>query len=292
MGAAIMGFTIEPEAATPKRGFTIAPAETEAPSNTAVLANALWKGAASVPDAVLNTPQNLVNLGRAAIGSITNAVGRPDLSPDIVPTADIARRGAEKVGLINPNVVPQGPFQKAIDLLGQGAVGGALTGGGGAGSLVGAGMGALSAGAAGATEAVTGRPALGAIAGMVAPSAAMKVPSIAEASARRLMQSALKPTLADLKSGDAQRAISTNLAEGINVTAGGVDKLQNKIAALNDERSARIAGSQATVDKRAAMGPLQDTRGTFSNQVDPHANLAAIERVRAGFDNTALMSGM
>lgn len=137
-------------------------------SNTAVLANALWKGAAAVPDMVLNTPQNVVNLGRAAYGSAATAFGRPDLAPEINPTADIVRKGAESVGLINPKIVPQGGFQQGIDLLGQGAVGGALTGGGGlARTMAGVLMGATSAGAAGATQEATGSPELAVMAGML-----------------------------------------------------------------------------------------------------------------------------
>jgi hypothetical protein len=268
------------------------PEKAKPSSNTAVLANAMWKGAAAIPDMVLNAPQNLVNLGRMAVGFPALWAGRPDLAPELNPPADFARRGAEAIGLIKPDIKPQGFTQNAIDLLGQGATAGALTGGGGlTKTLVGGGMGALSAGAAGATEAATGKPELAAIAGMVAPAAAAKVPAMAEASARRLMQSALKPSIRDLKTGNAQRAITTNLDEGINVTAGGVEKLQNKITALNDEIAAAIAGSNATIDKNAVLNKLQATTDRFVNQVDPHADLAAIDRVRTGFDTHPKLQG-
>lgn len=136
-------------------------------SNTSVAINAASKGIAAVPDMLLNAPNNLLNLGKAAVGTVATAAGRPDLAPDLSANPDLARRGFEKLGFINPNVQPQGALQKGIDLLTQGAVGGALTGGAGlARTLVGTGMGALSAGAAGATEAVTGDPALAATAGL------------------------------------------------------------------------------------------------------------------------------
>ena len=141
-----------------------------------VVANAAWKGVANLPDMLLNTPDNLLNLGRAAVGTVTNLAGRPDLSPDIKPTPDFARRGAEAVGLINPNVVPQGLGQKAADVLVQGATGGALTGGTSLPqTLINAGMGALSAGTGAATEALTGSKPLGIAASIAAPAAASRV---------------------------------------------------------------------------------------------------------------------
>lgn len=148
----------------------------KAPTNIDVFSNAAWKGAAGIPDMLLNAPNNLLNLGRAGIGTAATALGRPDLAPDLTPNPDLARRAMQGVGLINPNVVPQGAAQKGIDMLTQGAVGGALTGGGGlARTAIGAGMGALSSGASGATQEATGSPALAAIAGMAAPAGAGKI---------------------------------------------------------------------------------------------------------------------
>ncbi len=56
-----------------------------------------------------------------------------------------------------------------------------------------------------------------------------------EPAAEVLMQSALKPTYADLKSGDAAKAIQTMLDEGVNVTPGGVQQLRAQIGKLNDD---------------------------------------------------------
>jgi hypothetical protein len=154
--------------ATVKRMLGPAPS-----SNTAVLKNALYKGAASIPDTLLNAPNNLMNLGKAAYGVAT---GQGADAPEPTPNPDLARRGLEAVGLIDPNVVPRGAVQKAIDYGGQGAVGGALTGGASlVRSATGAVMGALSGEAAGATHELTGNPALTAAAGLVAPAGAAKV---------------------------------------------------------------------------------------------------------------------
>ncbi len=142
-------------------------------SNTAVANSAVGKGIAAIPDMILNAPTHVRNLARAAVSVLNNYGGD---SPEPLPTPDLARRGAEAVGLINPNVVPKGFVQKAIDYGVQGATAGALTGGAGlARTATGAGMGAIGAEAAGATHELTGNPALTAAAGLLAPAAAAKI---------------------------------------------------------------------------------------------------------------------
>jgi hypothetical protein len=138
-----------------------------------VFKNAVYEGAAGVPDVLLNAPNRVLNLGKAAVGTAATALGKPDLAQDLKPDPDFARRAFESAGLIKPGVKPTGAIQKAIDLLTQGAVGGAMTGGASIPrTLAGAGMGALSTGASGATEAMTGNRELGIAAGLAAPAAA------------------------------------------------------------------------------------------------------------------------
>ena len=90
---------------------------------------------------------------------------------------------------------------------------------------------------------VTGSPGLGYAANVVAQSVPMLIggqgakaaaPAL-EAGAKSLMHSALKPSIRALKNGDAAKAISTMLDEGINATKGGVEKLRGKISELNDQ---------------------------------------------------------
>lgn len=142
-------------------------------SNTEVFRNALYKGAASIPDLFLNAPNNLLNLGRAGVGTVANLAGRSDLAPDITPNPDLWRRSLEAIGLINPQTVPQGGVQTTIDTLTQGAVGGGLAGMPRA--VAGVTLGALSAGAQGATHAVGGDEALVASAGLAVPAGAARV---------------------------------------------------------------------------------------------------------------------
>lgn len=153
-----------------------APKEPPAPSTFDVFKNAAYKGAAGIPDMVLDAPNRLINLVKAGVGTVANVAGRPDLAPDITPDPDIARRGLESLGLIKPGVTPQGGIQRAVDVLTQGAVGGALTGGTTMPQVAaGAVMGALSSGAGAVTEAATGSPTAGAIAGMAVPGGVGKV---------------------------------------------------------------------------------------------------------------------
>lgn len=142
--------------------------------------------------------------------------------------------------------------------------------------------------AQGVTEA-TDNPLAGAMAGMVAPSA---VRGIGNASAgkldsmsRSLMQSALKPTIAELRKGNVDPAIQTLLENGINVTRGGVDQLRGKIGGLNEDIASRIANSDATVSRENVLSALSDTRQRFTNQVSPAADLSAIGKVADDFSN-------
>jgi hypothetical protein len=106
---------------------------------------------------------------------------------------------------------------------------------------------------------------------------------------RDLMQSALKPTLKQLKSGEAAVAIDTMLQKGINATKGGVGKLKDEIGRLNDEIKQIIADSPATVDKARAARELNDLTEKFSKQVNPQADTAAIRKVWQEFRDHPLI---
>jgi hypothetical protein len=104
-----------------------------------------------------------------------------------------------------------------------------------------------------------------------------------EGASQRLMQSAIKPTIKQLKSGDAETAVNTLLERGINPNEAGVNKLRALIDDLDNQIGARIAGSTATVDKGAVMNRLAQTEQAFKNQVSPTADLAAIRGVGDDF---------
>lgn len=101
--------------------------------------------------------------------------------------------------------------------------------------------------------------------------------------AERVMQSALKPGVRDLLSGKADRAVGTLLDEGINVTRGGAEKLRGLGNQANAEAQAALANSTATVDKNAVASRLGDVERRFQSQVNPQADLNAIQDADTAF---------
>lgn len=126
--------------------------------------------------------------------------------------------------------------------------------------------------AGGAVTDITGSPALGTGANALLELAPFAIgggelgklgsPTI-QRWGRQLMQSALKPAKADLKSGDAAKAIQTLLDEGVNVTEGGVAKLTDKINSLDDSLTSAIAGSKAKLQKTDMLQSLKDVLAEY-----------------------------
>lgn len=110
-----------------------------------------------------------------------------------------------------------------------------------------------------------------------------------KAGARDLMQSALKPTYKQLKTGEAAKAIDVLLDEGLNATKGGAKVLKEKIGILNDQIKEAIAGSSATVNKAGLEKSLQGLLDRFSKQVDSKADIAAIKKTWTNFKNNPLL---
>lgn len=117
----------------------------------------------------------------------------------------------------------------------------------------------------------------------VAGVAGGRLASAIDGAAERLMQSAIKPTIKQLKTGDAATAVRMLLDYGINPTMGGVQKLRSLIGDLNTQITDRIAASPATIDKQAVVNRLADVRKAFGNQVSPTADLNAIQGVADDF---------
>lgn len=138
--------------------------------------------------------------------------------------------------------------------------------------------------------------ALVAGAGLAGPAArgvgqAARVP--AQATARRLYQSALKPAKATLKDvrprggmSPQQTLLQTGLDEAIPITARGVKKVENLIDSLNAEVQARIAAAKtrgAQVDPAIVEQAIDDVARDFTTQVNAQPDLSAIETVRQNF---------
>lgn len=126
-------------------------------------------------------------------------------------------------------------------------------------------------------------PIVAKVAGEAGNAIGQKLSDLTSSASERLMQSAIKPTIKQLKSGDAQTAVQTLLDYGINPTQGGVNKLRALIDAKNAEIASEIASSGATVDKGNVLSALGSVRQKFGNQVSPTGDLSAIQRVADDF---------
>ncbi len=143
------------------------------PSNMSVARNAIVKGVAGTADMFLNAPNRVVNLGKAAVGSIANASGRSDLAPDITSDPNYANMALTKIGLIRPEDEPVTPSQRILDAGVQGATGMVLGGGyKTAGQMLSnAAAGGIASGVGQATTESTGNSKLGLAASLAASAA-------------------------------------------------------------------------------------------------------------------------
>lgn len=121
------------------------------------------------------------------------------------------------------------------------------------------------------------------VAGVAGTALSDGLTSLGESTSKRLMQSAIKPTIAQLKSGDADIAVQTLLDNGINPSKAGVEKLRALIDDKNNAISTAIGGSTATIPKQNVLAALGDVRAKFGNQVSPTADLGAIQGIEDDF---------
>lgn len=113
----------------------------------------------------------------------------------------------------------------------------------------------------------------------------------------RLMQSAIKPTTADLRTGKAKQAVQTMLEEGVNPTmqrtifGRGLDTLKEKVGSLNNQISDIIQNSKGNVSKSSVLSYLDDLERKAMQQVNPSNDLKAIQNVRDEFISHPLAQG-
>jgi len=137
----------------------------------------------------------------------------------------------------------------------------------------------------------------GAAIGAVLPVAAPIVKQGLKSTSKRLMQSAIKPTIADLKTGKAEKAVKTLLEEGVNPTqertifGRGLDVLQDKVTKINTQIDDIITSSKGKVSKQTVLSYLDDLESKAMNQVNPADDLAAIEKARISFIQHPLAQG-
>jgi hypothetical protein len=120
--------------------------------------------------------------------------------------------------------------------------------------------------------------------------AKLAAPSLQRAG-RTVMQSALKPDYASLRSGKAARAIETMLQEGKPVTEGGLLKLRTEISNLGDEVNALVGKSTATVDSGAAGKELTQVYDKLLKGTNREANLEILRKHWGEFRSNPLFAG-
>lgn len=108
--------------------------------------------------------------------------------------------------------------------------------------------------------------------------------------ARGLMQSAVKPSVGDLLTGKASRAVGTMLEEGINPTVGGMEKLRGMAQGKNAEVADLIANTGGTVSKEAAASRIGDVVSKVEAvHPTPQDVLPTIEKVYTNFMQNGLI---
>lgn len=114
----------------------------------------------------------------------------------------------------------------------------------------------------------------------------------------RLMQSALKPTLKQLETGQADTAIQTLLKEDVNPTltktifGKGIDTLQAKVDTLNSQIVDIIKNSKGTVSKSQVVAYLDDLEKNALNSALPAGDIAAIQAARQEFLSHPLLKNI
>jgi len=131
--------------------------DTSPPSNWDVAKQAAVEGLTGIPDSVINTPSNVLNIGKAAYGTAMTAAGHPEYAPDISEPPSPFTNAAADAGLITQENAPVTTGQKLLAAGVRGAVGGAVMPTSLEGGIVSAGRDLLSSAAIGATSSTAGQ---------------------------------------------------------------------------------------------------------------------------------------
>jgi hypothetical protein len=146
-------------------------------------------------------------------------------------------------------------------------------------------------------------PSVAAAGGVAANVAVEAVPALAgmglgklaqpafEGAGKWLMQNAIKPSFADIKSGKAATAVKTMLDEGINPTKGGMDVLRGKIDDITGQVDALLARNpNVTVDKNQVASTLSRVISKIEKtNPTPNAQRKAVEDIYDEFLSNGLI---
>jgi len=216
-----------------------------APQPASVIPEAARKGASwanqaifGLGDSILNTPTNLMNLGKATAGVVATEMGRGDLAPDISPAPNYLTRFAEKAGFVDPSLDPTTTGGRLAKAGIQGATVGLISPSQAVKqSLVNSGISGTSSIAGQATTEATGSPELGAAVTMAAVPAISTASNAARASSMKTKgQNALRDQT--LKDAQAEGYVVPPSAKGGNWFTRRLESIGGK-AAVGQEAAVR-----------------------------------------------------
>lgn len=279
------GFTLDAPAATGlPPGFTLDPPPATVKRSATVASNAGAEAVAGIPDMLLNAPNNLLNLGRAGIGTLATLAGRNDLAPELTPNPDLVRRGFKSAGFINDELAPKTPAEQRIAALSGGAVGGVASPTRSIPQMLGAALVGSASGEAGnEVKSATGNDALGISASLLTPSAIQNVGDRGRNSVRaaELRESQRRPMEDTRKEVRAAGYVMPPSMTNPTMTNRILESFGGKIATQQEAslRNEGVTADQVRANLRApaSMGITEDALSTLSNQrAQPYRDVAAV----------------
>lgn len=238
---------------------------------------------AGIPDALLNTPTNVWNLAKAGVGTVATAAGRPDLAPDLTPNPNYVTRGAEALGLVNPELDPKTAMGRIAKAGVQAGTAGMIAPAQSVGQMgLNMGLGAASNVLGQGTTEVTGSAPLGmavSIGAVPAASAAidkMRAASVAAKQQNAQRDATLKEAQ-DLGYKVPPSAVGGGPVSATMETVGGKAAIGQQMTAENQKVTNAIARQEAQLPANAAIteGNLEKVRERLSWPYDEVRKLAA-----------------
>lgn len=267
--------------------------EARVPTDSAVAVNAGNKGVAGIPDFILNTPNKVINLGKAAFGSGAIALGRPDLAPEPSEDPNYAHKALKAMGFIKDEAEPANAKQRVIDAMAQGGVGMAANPVKSSGEMVrNVIMGLTGGGAGGGTKEVTGSDALAISASMLTPAALNKSASMARDKSAELAkaQSANAVRDATLAAGrDAGYVVPPSHVNDSGVkgfinkrleSLGGKAAIKQEAGARNQTATNDLAATELGFPPGTAITPAK-LKAFIDVEAAPYREVAALSPVAA-----------
>lgn len=253
-------------------------------TNAAVAQNSANKAIAGIPDMLLNAPNNLLNLGRAAVGTVATAAGRSDLAPALAQNPDYFSKLMKSLGMVRDTAEPATAGQRILDTAVQSGVGMAINPSASmrqlGGSMV---TGVLGGTAAGSTKEATGSDTAANIVGMLSPAAISgaasygkgRLNSVDAENSRNAVRNA---TLKDARAEGyvvAPSLVNPSFINNRLESMAGKAALKQEASKRNDSVTQRIGNREAGIAEDAALTPgILDSRRDVLAQ--PYREVAAL----------------